>query len=307
MLAVTKTKFLLRQAHKARKAVNHARNLSVATKDAERLSQIAADLRGIFMRSIGSETADALAPLYGRVSKASRTEPKVKDKLPLEAALECMRSLNKLVEATQVKAFLVSGTLLGCVREKRILAHDYDIDFGADIDDPGFDALVAALNAHPDFKLRKIQKVTNEIALHNEWARNYANKPWLAKYMYKESIPVDLFAHIFFRGEVFHGSKRNLWVNSDFDLRRTDLYGIEFNAPVEADRYLTENYGDWRTPVHGFQCTTDTPNSRVIHSLAAVKFLMKRYIVLGWHQDRKRQDIVMKRLRQCFPSQARVP
>lgn len=254
------------------------------------------------MESLRAGTANALAPLYGRVNRTNPTVPKVKEKLPLEAALECMTTLSKLVQATRARAFLVSGTLLGCVREQRILAHDYDIDLGMDVDDPAFDVFVAALNAHPDFRLKRLQKVTNEIALHNEWARNYNNKPWLGKYVYKEAIPVDFFSHIFFRGEVFHGSKRNLWVNSDFDLSTTELYGVTFNAPVEADRYLTENYGDWRTPVQGFQCTTDTPNSRVIHSLAAIKFLMKRFIVLGWHGDHTRQEIVMKRLRQCFPN-----
>ena len=37
-----------------------------------------------------------------------------------------------------------------------------------------------------------------------------------------------------------------------------------------ADRYLTENYGDWRTPVTEFDCATGTPNIRFPRNLTAV-------------------------------------
>lgn len=307
MLARLQTRGYLGRAHKLRRQINKLEDPISATRDAAKLSAQIVSAKNIFLNAMQKGKADELAPLYGEIARKKGAKPgkskaRVKSRLPVETAQECMMVLKTLINRAGARAFLVSGTLLGCVRENRILAHDYDIDLGIDIADPGFRALTTALGSHPDFRLRgaDIDLVTNEIALLNDWARPHAGKQWLAKYVYKDAIPVDLFTHISHAGEVFHGSKRNLWCNSDFELGTVSLYGVDFLAPTDVDRYLTENYGDWRTPMVDFECTTDTPNSRVIHSLAAAKFLMKRIVMFGWRDDLRRQRIVLDRLHQCF-------
>ena len=201
-----------------------------------------------------------------------------------------------------VKPFLVSGTLLGCVREQRLLAHDYDIDLGVNLADEFLPGLLAELKRHPSFQLQETQFITNEIAVMNHWARGHAGQPWLVKFIYRNAIHLDFFIHISYQGEVFHGSKKNLWANTDFGLAPRSFYGVEFYAPENAEVYLTENYGDWATPVRSFDCTTDTPNARVIHSTSALKFLIKRHILTGRLGDVRRQAILLRRIQQCFAS-----
>ena len=47
-------------------------------------------------------------------------------------------------------------------------------------------------------------------------------------------------------------------------------------GPADADRYLTENYGDWRTPVTEFNCTTGTPNLVISRTFRSVALFLTR-------------------------------
>src|SRR5690606_36195713 len=52
--------------------------------------------------------------------------------------------------------------------------------------------------------------------------------------------------------------------NSPFTVVTRDLNGVKVPLPEDADRYLTENYGDWRTPNPGFDAfTDDAPNVEI--------------------------------------------
>lgn len=43
--------------------------------------------------------------------------------------------VNSILEQARIKHWIMYGTLLGAVREHNIIAHDYDIDFGAYVED----------------------------------------------------------------------------------------------------------------------------------------------------------------------------
>lgn len=47
-------------------------------------------------------------------------------------------------------------------------------------------------------------------------------------------------------------------------------------GPADVDRYLTENYGDWRTPVTQFNCTTGTLNLVITRSFRSVALFLTR-------------------------------
>jgi hypothetical protein len=258
-------------------------------------------IKELFLSARAKGLVERIADLY--VSSDPEAAPQLgagKPKMTAELAMECLRALQKMTARTKARAFLVSGTLLGCVREGRILAHDYDIDLGVDVADEFLPDLLKALRSHPDFQLISRQDIDNKLAAVNDWARAHAGRPWLLKFRYKEAIPVDLFIHVEHGGQVFHGSKRNLWVNSSFGLAPRSFYGLEFLAPDNPDAYLTENYGDWRTPKSKFDFSTDTPNARVIHSTAALRFLIEGIIVHGRSGDTRRETILLNRLHQTF-------
>ena len=61
-----------------------------------------------------------------------------------------------------------------------------------------------------------------------------------------------------------------------FDLADYTLAGVPVLGPADADRYLTENYGDWRTPVTEFNCTTGTPNLVISRTFRSVALFLTR-------------------------------
>jgi len=98
-------------------------------------------------------------------------------------------------------------------------------------------------------------------------------------------VPVDIFYH-YETGDdrLLHGSSLHHWFNSRFSLQDYNLEGVAVRGPADADRYLTENYGDWRTPVTDFNCSTDTPNLAIVrHPITITMFLQRlaRFAEMG--------------------------
>ncbi|HEX8233205.1 MAG TPA: hypothetical protein VF559_07670 [Caulobacteraceae bacterium] len=164
----------------------------------------------------------------------------------LEDAKRALLDLKADLSSQGVEFFLISGTLLGCVREGRILGHDKDIDVGLA---PGLDKekVVSALAGGGRFKLKPEQA------------------PVLLRAQHPGGVTIDLFLHWEEDGKLLHGGQKAVWWNSPFMLQETEFLGEAFMIPADHDLYLTENYGDWRTPAPEFETFVDTPNMVVSH------------------------------------------
>src|SRR5690606_9688898 len=77
---------------------------------------------------------------------------------------------------------------------------------------------------------------------------------------------IDIFVHHREPDVIWHGGVKIRWDNTPFGLVPCDFLGRRFLIPSNADRYLTENYGDWKVPVTDFDSAYDTPNARVLCS-----------------------------------------
>jgi len=173
--------------------------------------------------------------------------------------------------------FVLSGTFLGLIRENGFLQHDYDIDIGV-FDDTPLDDLKARIAGNSTFALRKID-------VQPAFGDLDQPRPMLVKLVHRTGVPLDVFYHYKSTdGRVVHGSSLHHWFNSPFDLQDYSLEGVAVRGPTDADRYLTENYGHWRTPVVDFNCSTDTPNLSIVrHPIAVAIFLRRlaRFAELG--------------------------
>src|SRR5690606_6081708 len=103
--------------------------------------------------------------------------------------------------------------------------------------------------------------------------------PALMKLIHKNGLNLDIFIHHTETGRCWHGSLIHRWENTPFTLVKRELEGITVQAPADADRYLTENYGAWRTPVKEFDCTTGTPNLVVSRNFLSIALFLKRLAV----------------------------
>ncbi len=220
--------------------------------------------------------ADTLLPLvseaHGALSPPSA--PREGD-FDLGDARTALADLAVVLPVPRWRWFVISGTFLGLVREGGFLAHDYDVDVGIAFDPAVMPAMIEALEADPRFVVKKVDHAQS---VERTDQGRYAVERSLAlvKLIHTNGINVDVFVHHREGAMTWHGSSLHRWENTAFDLSDYTLEGVGVLGPADADRYLTENYGDWRTPVTDFNCTTGTPNLVITRSFRSVALFLTR-------------------------------
>ena len=220
--------------------------------------------------------ADALLPL---ISAATGTAPPPgaprEGDFDLDDARSALADLASALPVPQWKWYVISGTFLGLVRERGFLAHDYDIDVGITYDAERMPVMIAALEADPRFVVKKVDDAQSVVRA-QDGRYGVERALALVKLIHTNGINVDVFVHHVSGEMMWHGSSLHQWENTAFDLAAYTLGGVDVLGPADADRYLTENYGDWRTPVTDFNCTTGTPNLVITRSFRSIALFLTR-------------------------------
>jgi tetratricopeptide (TPR) repeat protein len=162
-----------------------------------------------------------------------------KPKPPLDPALYrlALEAMAHLLDAAGIPFFLCAGTALGCVREGGFISQDKDIDLGL----------------HEPVERGVVCRQLEESA--EFWFDARAAAPGLRHMVsarYRDAVAVDLFFHREEGGRVLHGISWNdhvvEWELSPFVLEPVDFAGGRYQLPAPAGQYLSDLYGDWRTP-----------------------------------------------------------
>ena len=249
-----------------------ARRLNNNTAPAQRGANLAAfgDACNALLHQTGTHLPPAL----------TKQDPRQGD-FPIAGAKQALADFIALFPTEQMPWFLVSGTFLGLIRENGFLAHDYDIDFGVFEDQINISETCAAILSSDCFVLKKYDHHQSNL-FKPDIASTNPDIPYILKIVHTSGVHIDLFIH--YRDArttpavYWHGSSLHRWENRAFDLKSYQFYGHSVLGPVDADAYLTENYGDWRTPVTEFNCTTDTPNLALVPHPVAVVLFLRRYV-----------------------------
>jgi len=181
-------------------------------------------------------------------------------------AAMALDALGQLMGGMGMPWYIVSGTFLGAVRERDFLGHDYDIDIGVHAEHFDHARLITALRASADFCLVRIDDYVD--LLGDDLKR--VQMPALYKIMHRTGVEVDIFLHHLTGGQRWHGSARHRWWNADFATADYTIGALTVSGPADAHTYLTENYGDWRTPKAAFDCSTGTPNVSFNRNLVSI-------------------------------------
>jgi hypothetical protein len=161
-------------------------------------------------------------------------------------AWSAIEDLVRAFDGAGIPFFFAAGTALGLVREGRPLSADSDIDLGILADDWDRDALVEVFTRHPHFDLDPHPQ-TQKVGVRH-----------------RGGSPIDVFRFYPEGGRVWHDGVFVRWHNSPFDVTRREVRSLAVPLPADTDRYLNENYGDWRTPNPAFDAfTEDAPNLEV--------------------------------------------
>lgn len=177
------------------------------------------------------------------------------------AAEDTLISVNRLLRAKGLQPFLMSGTLLGYVRHGALLPHDKDIDLGLIGWEHQFTVAQALLEAG-HFRI-DVAQLSGQ------------NRFLMSAHDVRNGMAVDFFLFHDKGDHFLHGIDFDMGFTQNFRFSKFDLQEVEFlderfYVPSDADRNLTENYGDWRTPATSYVVTVespalcDTPDSRTL-------------------------------------------
>lgn len=202
-------------------------------------------LRGGDCEKAKSIWRDMLLHLAAKPGKFGSRKRKKAD-YTTRRAERALVDLKRALEFAEIEMFLVSGTLLGCIREGRLLSHDKDIDVGIWEDVPA-------------------ESVRSALRRSGLFTSIPSRSPQMLRVRHVNGIPLDLFYHFREPADCWHGGIKLKWHNSPFALTGTSFLNETFLVPADHDLYLTENYGDWRIPKTDFDSAFDTPNGEVIH------------------------------------------
>ncbi|MCT7447021.1 hypothetical protein [Aliarcobacter skirrowii] len=225
--------------------------------------------------------------LNNRPKTFKQTTKKTKDNFDFSKnAKNMLETFSKYIKKEDYPWYVISGTFLGLHRERGFLKHDIDLDFGINYEDiENIDKFIDVLKRLPNITIKNIIYMPNIKIEKNEIF--YDNRIGIIKLVDKSGIQIDMFIHYRQNGKIVHGSKIHLWENSPFELVIDNLEGIELYCPNNADVYLTENYGDWRTPVKEFSCSTGTPNLTVVSNFYSISFFLRRLVFITQGKEEK--------------------
>lgn len=210
-----------------------------------------------------------------------------------QQAKEALSTLSDTLPKDKWKWYVISGTLLGLIREGNFLPHDYDIDLGIHAEDANIEELISTLKNCRKFAIKKIDSHCTVDQDKGEYSIKHT--PALIKLIHSNGVNVDIFLHHKEKNIRWHGSIIHRWNNSDFTLKEYSLAGISVLAPSNPELYLEENYGDWKTPVKEFECTTGTPNLTIAKNFLSLALFLKKLVVLK-QQDTRSAELHIRAL-----------
>jgi len=190
------------------------------------------------------------------------SSPKNK-KLNINDAGEALLDLKRVLQTHSIEFFLVSGTLLGCIRENTLLGHDKDIDIGI----------------WREISPKIIEKIIIQSGLFEMQA---IRSEHVLRIKHVNQVAIDIFYHYKEESNYWHGGVKLKWNNTPFTLIDHEFLGDTFKIPEDHNLYLTENYGDWKTPKKDFDSAFDTPNAIILNqdemNIHAYKQLAMAYL-----------------------------
>jgi hypothetical protein len=184
-----------------------------------------------------------------------------------EEAREALRLGVAALAEAGATAWVTYGTLLGLVREGRLLPHDDDIDL--------------AVMAGADAAAIKAEMARRGLVLHLD--EGDAAGTTKLKFLHGQVV-LDLF---FVRDEgrlwaeycaLAHRSMvRN--THPPVTVVARELSGLTLPVPAEAEAYLTHLYGDgWRQPVSNWSWYMSPPNAEIIAHWSELARLAERWV-----------------------------
>lgn len=220
-------------------------------------------------------------------------EPKdiVKRNFNLPFAQEAFLAFCKLMKDNGVEAFACFGTLLGFIRNGNFLSFDKDVDIG--IKDPArIPEVIDIVNKSEDFAVT-----------HEHWVSQGSH---LLCVEYRDVFGMDIFFHEEDEVSSVAGFSRRTtgvrWKFTKFDLVPFEIFDTTVLIPENADRYLSEIYGEWQIPDPYFDSVVSGKNLVEPYN-ALVKCYTYNRLFANMHNLNKHKKAIgyCRKIRECEP------
>jgi hypothetical protein len=170
----------------------------------------------------------------------------------IQKANKALSDLSEMANAKGTPVFLVSGTLLGCIREGQLLSHDKDIDVGI----VGWEnqyTLCMALQESGLFTV-SAQHLKGQDTYYIPICHN-ATGMWIDIFVYH---PI---GDRWVTGVDFFFGYRQTFEFTPFELKQVEFLGVNMNIPANPELNLAENYGQWQTPDSSYISHLESPST----------------------------------------------
>ena len=242
---------------------------------------------------------DIVCPSCGEIFRVDTTLFKKSRRVgdfDIDDAIAALREWNKLFSKEKYKWYVISGTFLGLIREGGFLAHDYDIDIGINSEDFLFDEILSKISNSKNFILKKIDFLLEGCFKDDKYISSKEKKVVLLKIVHRSGLSIDLFIHYFDNDIIWHGSSFHRWENKIFDIETYNLHGVDVYGPKDSNLYLTENYGEWKTPVTDFHFNTGTPNLSIVKNPSSIAMFIKRISEFRSRKSFLKNEVILQKL-----------
>ena len=194
--------------------------------------------------------------IYARLYKIKHRKEKQAKRETLQTNGEKTISyLQTVFEKTGKTFFFDMGTLLGIIREGKLLSHDMDIDVGVLIDgEEDIEEIVKVLEENGC--KRKYRYTVDGVGVAED-SFEYNDIKFDASYYYTDGGSNLVYLGYLFPGRIYESSE----ILSFVRLRTKKIEGVKkvefaralINVPQNPEEYLAQRYGEkWRIPDKGF-------------------------------------------------------
>ena len=177
-------------------------------------------------------------------------------------AAELLRCVAEILEGNGVEYWLEGGTLLGIVREQRLLPWDNDLDIS--VTSEQLPRLLACLRLikRAGYRVRTRKQEHEDLPLRRGAVRliKVHDRPGLFR---RGEVLLDIFVKYKADEQYWWSVGRKRYCKKSVPARfyesldRVRFEGKDYLVPADTDGYLTSRYGDWKTPVREWDYAVD--------------------------------------------------
>jgi hypothetical protein len=191
--------------------------------------------------------------------KFNHKKPRLFDE---EISIRNLYELTSILTKHNIIYWLQDGTLLGYVREKKLISHDKDTDLGLFWDDikDRKDIIKEIINL--GFKISKI--------------KGYMKESLLLTFT-KDGQSTDFFFYYHSNNKIYHCATGKKWqiyqyYYEPFNVKKVNFLNYTFLVPENELKFIETKYGkDWQTPKPKWRNITDPVNATETENFIDIK------------------------------------